>query len=136
MMAGLIPLRQTGYGKKNNIVIPIDHLVAYAFEDEGAQWTGESLLRSAYKHWTLRDELLRIELNALDRNGHGVPVYTGSEFADDPNDDLRRGQEIAEGLRGGRHSGAAIPRPAQVLRSWVLVAKYATRARLSPITIR
>ena len=111
---GLDSIEQTGYGKKTNIVIPIDHLVAYAFEDEGAQWTGESLLRSAYKHWTLRDELLRIELNALDRNGHGVPVYTGSEFADDPNDDLRRGQEIAEGLRGGRHSGAAIPRGASL----------------------
>lgn len=89
--------------------IPVSQLVAYVFDDLGGSWEGTSILRPAYKHWYLRDELLKLELTVLDRNGMGVPVYTGSELTNDPEGDLDRGQEIAEGLGSGEDSGAAIP---------------------------
>lgn len=92
-----------------NPEIPVDRLVAYAYDDIGGQWTGTSVLRAAYKHWKIRDDLMRLELTTLDRNGMGVPTYTGSDIADDPVADLEAGEKIATGLRHGDASGAAIP---------------------------
>lgn len=92
-----------------SVEIPVDRLVAYAYDDFGATWLGQSILRPAYKHWVLRDELLRLEQDVLDRNGMGVPVYRGSEFTNDPEGDLNNGQEIASSLRSGKTAGAAIP---------------------------
>lgn len=110
---GLASIRQTPLGSTSRgydeCVIPVDRLVAYVFDDEGSQWTGKSVLRPAYKHWKLRDSLLRLELNTLDRNGMGVPVYTGSDATADPDKELEDGQAIVEGFRAGEHSGAAIP---------------------------
>lgn len=94
--------------------IPVNRLVGYVFDDIGGQWHGRSILRPAYKHWMNRDSLLRLELTALDRNGMGVPVYTGSDMTNDPEGDLERGQEIAEDMRSGDTSGAAIPFGAKV----------------------
>lgn len=94
--------------------IPVSHLVAYAYDDEGDTWLGSSVLRAAYKHWKMRDSLLRLELTTLDRNGMGVPVYTGSDLTNDPDGDLERGQEIAEDMRGGNTAGAAIPAGAKM----------------------
>lgn len=93
----------------DRVEIPVGRLVAYVFDDVGSQWTGTSIFRPAYKHWKLKDKLLRDEVVTLERNGQGVPVYTGSELAADPEDDLKHGQEVAEDIRGGSNSGASIP---------------------------
>ncbi|MFW8622511.1 phage portal protein family protein [Corynebacterium glutamicum] len=107
--------QQASGGKKTRSPkIPVSRLVAYCFDDLGGQWVGRSILRPAYKNWKIKDELLRLELNTLDRNGMGVPVYTGSEFANDPDGDLERGQEIVEGFRSGDHAGASIPAGAKL----------------------
>ncbi|OFP19943.1 hypothetical protein HMPREF2996_00260 [Corynebacterium sp. HMSC066C02] len=83
--------------------------MAYCYEDEGAQWTGTSIFRPAYKHWRLKDELLRKEVTTLDRNGMGFPVYTGSDITDNPKADLEYGQALAENARSGDYAGAAVP---------------------------
>ncbi|MCZ9297028.1 phage portal protein family protein [Corynebacterium yonathiae] len=115
---GLSSIRQTPLASRSRVddarTIPVDRLVAYVFDDEGSQWLGKSVLRPAYKHWKLRDSLLRLELNTLDRNGMGVPVYTGSDVAADPDKDLEDGQSIVEGFRSGVHSGASIPTGAKL----------------------
>jgi hypothetical protein len=54
-------------------------LVMYANEREGGNWRGQSLLRSCYKNWLLKDRLLRVDTGTIERNGMGVPVYKGSE---------------------------------------------------------
>lgn len=89
--------------------IPVGNLVAYVFDDEGGEWTGTSILRPAYKHWQLRDQLLRLELTILDRNGMGLPVYKGSEFAKNPDSDLAAGQKIVEAARSGESAGVSTP---------------------------
>lgn len=96
--------------------IPVDKLVAYAFEDDDATWQGTSILRPAYKHWRLRDELLRLEVNALDRNSMGIPVYEGSELTDPDSaeSELARGEDIATSIRSGTSAGAAIPAKAKI----------------------
>ncbi|WP_288833785.1 hypothetical protein [uncultured Corynebacterium sp.] len=116
---GLESIRQVRIGTSaraddEDRVIPVDRLVAYVFDDEGSQWRGKSILRPAYKHWQLRDQLLKLEVETLDRNGMGVPVYTGSDVAIDPDDDLQRGEKIAVAFRSGESSGAAIPTGAKL----------------------
>lgn len=110
---GLVSVEQqgasTGQAKAEAAVIPVDHLVAYVHSPRDTTWTGTSVLRPAYKHWMLRDEFLRLEQQVLDRNGMGVPVYEGSEFADNPADDLARGEELARAIRSGATAGASIP---------------------------
>lgn len=98
-----------GIEQDGDVTIPVNRLVGYCHDPRDASWTGTSVLRPAYKHWVLRDDFLRLEAQVLDRNGMGVPVYTGSELAIDPDADLQHGQEIAETMRSGESAGASIP---------------------------
>lgn len=91
------------------VEIPVDRLVAYVYDDFGASWLGQSILRPAYKHWMIRDELLRLEQDVLDRNGMGVPIYRGSDLTNDPDGDLDRGEVLATSLRSGKTAGGSIP---------------------------
>lgn len=94
--------------------IPVSRLVAYVHDPKDASWTGSSVLRPAYKHWRLRDRFLMLEADVLDRNGMGVPVYEGSELAQDPQKDLAYGQELAQKVRAGAAAGAAVPAKAKL----------------------
>lgn len=91
------------------ITIPVNRLVAYCFEPTDATWVGTSILRAAYKHWVLADRLMRKEVVILDRNGMGVPVYTGAETAADPQQDLEQGMQITRSLRAGAETGVSVP---------------------------
>jgi hypothetical protein len=94
------------------ITIPVTRLVAYVNEREAGSWSGQSLLRPAYKNWLLKDRLLRTQTMSIDRNGMGIPVYTGSE--DNDEDELVEGEEIATSVRAGDNSGSAIPHGAKL----------------------
>lgn len=87
--------------------IPVERLVAYVNEREGADWAGTSLLRGAYKHWLLKDQLLRIEAISVRRNGVGVPVYTAPEGAS--SEDIAKGRKMANEYRAGDTAGAGLP---------------------------
>ena len=66
-------------GRYQEIFMPVDRLVFYALDREGADWTGTSVLRPAYKHWFIKDMLLKISAQVIERNGMGVPVMTYNE---------------------------------------------------------
>lgn len=85
--------------------IPVNRLVYYTNEKEPGDWLGRSLLRAAYKNYVIKDELLRTQATMIKRNGMGIPVYTGGA----PNEDLTKGSMLAQALRAGDDSGAAIP---------------------------
>jgi hypothetical protein len=78
--------------------LPVNRLVAYVLEREGGNWLGQSLLRSAYKNWLLKDRALRTWSTSIDRNGIGIPIYTGAENETN----LEPGQAIAEDMRSRR----------------------------------
>lgn len=113
---GLESIEQAGHtssilGRFNESKIPVHQLVAYVFDDVGSQWLGTSIFRPAYKHWKLKDELLRKELQTIDRNGMGVPKATASEYAE-PGEQARQvelGQDLAEAFRGGEAAGLSLP---------------------------
>lgn len=98
-------------------LIPVDKLVAYVNEREGANWLGESLLRSAYKMWVLKDRVLRIQALTAERNGLGLPVFTAAappaeatfeqavEFMDKQ---IAEGLTIAKAARAGDAAGASL----------------------------
>ena len=89
------------------VEIPVARLLAYVHEPETFDWLGTSVLRPAFKHWRLKDELLRLEQVVLERNGMGVPVY--NSYSDVDQADIDRGQELVEGLRFGEDAGASLP---------------------------
>lgn len=109
---GLVSIEQNSpfSGPSSSRTIPVKQLVAYVLDKEGANWLGTSLLRSAYKNWLLKDMLLRVQAQSGERNGMGVPVYTGAPGEQS----LEAGQKIATSYRAGSNAGAAIPFGAQL----------------------
>lgn len=108
-----ITQRVTSFNSGEPVFIPKSRLVAYVYEPMDSSWTGSSILRPAYKHWILKDELLRLEVSALDRNSMGIPIYEGSPTAVDAQGragtDLEDGEYLAQSIRSGDSAGGAIP---------------------------
>jgi hypothetical protein len=93
--------------------IPVNRLVAYVYEREGGNWIGTSLLRPAYKHWLIKDRLLRVQAQTIERNGMGVPLYKGQDGASEG--DLQKGLEMAQAWRAGEAAGSSVPFGADLL---------------------
>lgn len=100
------PLPGPAGGKTlERVELGVDRLVAYVYDREGGNWMGQSLLRSAYKHWLLKDQGLRTWAQTIERNGMGVPHYTAS----DEEESLAAGTALARSYRSGSTSGGAGP---------------------------
>lgn len=116
---GLVSITQHGTANgRRSQPIGVDRLVAYVNDREGGNWVGQSLLRTAYKNWLLKDRMLRAQALTVERNGLGVPVYTGAPVpAGASQDDRDRweksekeaGLKLAKGFRAGEAAGASIP---------------------------
>lgn len=118
---GLVAVEQeSSSAHKGKVRIPVDKLVVYTSEREGANWIGQSLLRTAYKNWLLKDRMLRAQALTIERNGLGIPVYTGAQLPEgvemSPAEieawhaaQRDEGLKLAKGLRAGENSGASIP---------------------------
>jgi len=96
----------------NREPIPVSRLVAYVWQQEGANWYGRSLLRPLYRNWFRKDELLRYDVMRHARNSMGIPWFeTGPELGQEVVDDLA---ETAERIRAGEQSGGAGPGRLQI----------------------
>lgn len=119
---GLLSIEQWS-ATKGTVKIPVNRLVAYVNDREGGDWVGQSLLRSAYKNWLLKDRMLRAQALTVERNGLGVPVYTGAAAPDKASTDDATawnererddGLKVAQGFRAGEAAGASIPNGAKL----------------------
>lgn len=54
--------------------IPMEKLLVFTNDKEGDDFTGQSMLRAAWKHFYAKDKLYRIGLIASERHGVGVPM--------------------------------------------------------------
>ncbi len=122
---GLVAIKQHGFSGSSTVRIPVDRLVAYVNEREGANWFGRSLLRTAYKNWLLKDQLLRVQALTAVRNGLGIAVYENSPAPEDTDvdetelkkradDELAAGLKLAKDSRAGDTAGVAIPNGAKL----------------------
>jgi hypothetical protein len=106
------PMGATTGGMKTQLQMPTSRLVVYVRDPDPGVWIGNSLLRPAYKHWLLKDELIRIEATAARRNGVGVPVITAPESESEArigSMTLKPYLDTARSYRGGNTAGVALP---------------------------
>jgi hypothetical protein len=71
----------------------------------GRELAGPLGAADCYKNWLLKDRLLRVQVQTVERNGMGVPLYTGAEREGS----LAAGLKMARAWRGGDDAGAAVP---------------------------
>lgn len=110
---GLVSIEQKpppGWTGTDNPTIPVTRLVAYSHERVGGNWRGQSLLRPAYKPWILKDRSLRVGTGTIERNGMGMPLYTGAET----DETLDVGLELARRWTSSATGGGAIPNGAKL----------------------
>lgn len=94
-------------GRYKDVFIPVDRLVFYAIEREGADWTGNSMLRASYKHWFIKDMLLRISAQVVERNGMGVPVMSFDETVEGAS--RAEAERAVQDFRSGATAGLVKP---------------------------
>lgn len=95
------PVDNTGVRGYQPKFIGVEQLVYYCHQREGGDWTGRSILRSAYKHWMIRDVMIRLAAQIVERNGMGVPdmTYDGNEATRE--DALKAVREFRAGATAG-----------------------------------
>lgn len=87
--------------------IPASKLIAYVWEQEGANWYGRSMLRACYKNWLIKDRLLRVDALKHERNGMGIPIAEGAPGYG--RKELAALASLAQSYKAGDSSGGAIP---------------------------
>jgi hypothetical protein len=75
---GLAALEQMGYRGDQYMVaqVPANKMDLFTMHQEGANYTGLSLMRAMYQHWYIKSNLYKVDAIACERNGMGVPVIT------------------------------------------------------------
>lgn len=112
---GLKSIIQGNAGIDPNSVprIGVERLVAFAWEQEGAQWRGSSILRPCHEPWVLTRLLVKLDTMQHERFAVPSPV-----FAAPPNAGGKAitalGQMATE-LRSGDRAGGAVPHGTQAL---------------------
>jgi hypothetical protein len=56
------------------VEIKANNLVYYRLGSEGDNWEGTSLLRPAYKHWYMKDQIEKIDAIAQEKEAMGTPI--------------------------------------------------------------
>jgi hypothetical protein len=102
---GLLSITQSG--AQQGIELPVNRLVMYSWEREGANWQGRSILRPMYRNWLIKDRLLRVDALKHERNGMGIPVSWAPPGA--TNEVMLALNEITAALKVGEESGVAMP---------------------------
>jgi hypothetical protein len=111
---GLVSIEQdapsaAAVGELNGVKIDVNRLVVYRNEPEPGVWIGTSLLRPSYKHWVLKNELIRIEAAVARRNGMGVPMITANTQDSEDPEKMEKLKRLAMSYRAGNSSGVALP---------------------------
>lgn len=102
-LAGIVQNPPPGTARVSGVFIPRDRLVVYVNDKEGAEWTGRSVLRRAYKHWLIKDALIRLGAQIVERNGMGIPIVSYTNPAD-----KAEAEALARNLRAGAYAGGAV----------------------------
>lgn len=92
---------------QGRVYIPIEKLMVFTFDREGNNILGVSVLRSAYKHWYMKDVLYKIDAIQKERHGIGIPIiklppgFTAK--------DRRLANELGRNLRTNERAHVTLP---------------------------
>lgn len=87
--------------------IPITRLLLFSHDMQQGNVRGMSVLRSAYKHWSIKDFLYKIVNIGIERNFVGTPVLTLPENY--TQDDKELADQIVTTLRSSEFGGVRMP---------------------------
>lgn len=87
--------------------IPIDKLVIYNINQEGQNYEGRSILRSAWKHWWIKDTIYRIANIGIEKNAVGLPIINMPSGA--TKEDKTKAGEIANSVRAHNKGYVVLP---------------------------
>lgn len=107
---GLVSVTQEG--GRGGIVIPVNRLVMYSWDREGAHWQGTPMLRPMYRHVLVKDRLIRVDALKHERNGMGIPTAWAPPNA--TTEVMLALQEITSAMKAGEEAGMAMPPGADV----------------------
>jgi hypothetical protein len=102
---GIAGAGAVNYGE---VEIPISRLAAYVWEREGSGWIGQSMLRSMYGPWLVKQRLIRVDAIKHERNGMGVPI-TRQTIPEVNSGAMKEALNVAESIRAGEVAGASLP---------------------------
>lgn len=88
--------------------IPADRLLSYVWDREGGNWAGRPLLYGLYRHWLLKDELIRGDA-VMHRRFSGIPVTEQTVPGAIDDAAHKQGAEMAQRVRSGDTSGLSMP---------------------------
>jgi phage gp29-like protein len=102
-------IEQLGYraGQYVRRDLPIEKCCLFTFRQEGANFTGRSLLREMYQHWYIKQGLYTVEAITCERNGLGVPVVTMGPDA--KTEDRKSALEWVTSLTAHERTGLVLP---------------------------
>jgi Protein of unknown function (DUF935) len=93
--------------KPEPVEIPISKLVIFANNRKGGNLEGQSLLRTAYKHWYYKDNLYKIDGIQKERHGMGFPTIVLPPTANDR--DIQLALDLVSNIRTNERGGAVLP---------------------------
>lgn len=122
---GIAGITQSAYKNRKShttyetVDIPIDKLVLFTFDQEGDNWEGLSLFRTAYGHWRQIKIFYNIAAIGAERMTLGFPVFEYPENffeMSKPDKDFCTTcfSTIIKNFRAHQHSGAMIPPKAKL----------------------
>lgn len=104
---GLIQQARDATGNVTEVEIPIEKLVIFTYNRQGGNLEGQSVLRSAYKHWYYKDILYKIDAIQKERHATGVPYIELPPAYDD--DDKAFALSLVKNIRTNEQAGFVIP---------------------------
>lgn len=87
--------------------IPANRLAWYAYQQEGANWAGISMLRPAFGAWLLKHETWRVHATSIRRFGMGVPYVEAPPGASQQQ--VQQARDLAGAMRAGDQAGVGLP---------------------------
>lgn len=89
------------------VYIPIEKLAVFSLEPEAGDMCGQSVLRTAYKHWYYKDQLYKIDAIQKERHGIGIPVIKLPLGWNDA--DKRMADNLGRNLRTNERAHIVLP---------------------------
>lgn len=89
------------------VSIPLEKIIHIAMEQEGDNYEGISVLRTAYKHWKYKDKFYLIDALGAENHALGIAKIKQPAGAKDP--DIKRMKDWAKARRANQTSHIILP---------------------------